>query len=102
MMLLGDSLRTQDIRLLPCVRVIEGVSTVLYLVAILLPPLAVLLCGKPFQALLNCLLTLCFYVPGLIHALLVVQAHKADQRQRALIEAMGGTVPKPRSFRLSR
>jgi uncharacterized membrane protein YqaE (UPF0057 family) len=75
---------------------------VLYLVAILLPPLAVLFCGKPFQALLNCALTLCFYVPGLIHALLVVQAHKADQRQKALIRAMGGKIEEPRSFRLSR
>ena len=44
----------------------------LYLVAVLLPPLAVLLAGKPFQAILNLVLTLLFYVPGLIHALFVV------------------------------
>ncbi|MFZ4779617.1 MAG: YqaE/Pmp3 family membrane protein, partial [Terrimicrobiaceae bacterium] len=30
-----------------------------YLLAIILPPLAVLLCGKPFQAVLNLILTLC-------------------------------------------
>ena len=44
----------------------------LYLVAILVPPLAVLLCGKPFQALLNIVLTLLIYFPGMIHAILVV------------------------------
>lgn len=74
----------------------------LYLTAILLPPVAVLLCGKPFQALLNCLLTLCFYVPGLLHAVLVVHSYKADRRQREMIRALGGQVEKPRSFRLSR
>lgn len=60
----------------------------LYLVAILLPPLAVLLTGRPFQALLNFLLTLMLWIPGVIHALFVVQEHKADKRQKALIEAM--------------
>jgi uncharacterized membrane protein YqaE (UPF0057 family) len=60
----------------------------LYLVAFLLPPLAVLLCGKPVQAILNCLLTLFFYVPGLIHALLVVSDYHADRRTRAIVRAM--------------
>jgi uncharacterized membrane protein YqaE (UPF0057 family) len=73
----------------------------LYLVAILLPPLAVLLCGKPFQALLNVPLTLFFWVPGMIHALFVVQAHKADQRNEAVIRAIEGKPRKPKSFRLS-
>jgi uncharacterized membrane protein YqaE (UPF0057 family) len=50
----------------------------LYLVAILLPPLAVLLSGKPFQALLNIVLTVAFWVPGVIHALFVVHNHYAD------------------------
>ena len=60
----------------------------LYLVAILLPPLAVLLCGKPFQALLNIVLTICFYVPGLIHALLVVNNYYADKRTDRLARVM--------------
>ena len=38
----------------------------MYLLAILLPPVAVLLCGKPIQAVLNFFLTLCFWVPGAI------------------------------------
>jgi len=51
-----------------------------YLIAILLPPLAVLMCGKLFQALLNVLLTLCFYFPGMLHAILVVHSENADRR----------------------
>ncbi|UHA75852.1 YqaE/Pmp3 family membrane protein [Paenibacillus sp. 481] len=52
----------------------------MYLLAILLPPVAVLFCGKPIQALLNFLLTLCFIIPGMIHAFLVVSEHKANKR----------------------
>jgi uncharacterized membrane protein YqaE (UPF0057 family) len=58
-----------------------------YLIAIILPPLAVLLCGKPGQALLNLFLTLLFWVPGAVHALVVVASHKADLRNQALIKA---------------
>ncbi|MCK2017978.1 YqaE/Pmp3 family membrane protein [Peribacillus frigoritolerans] len=54
----------------------------LYLIAILFPPLAVLLAGKPIQAVLNLVLTLFFYVPGLIHAILVVHDKKADKRMK--------------------
>ncbi len=35
-----------------------------YLLAIVFPPIAVLLCGKPVQFLLNIVLTLFFYFPG--------------------------------------
>ncbi|HZR99371.1 MAG TPA: YqaE/Pmp3 family membrane protein [Chloroflexota bacterium] len=65
----------------------------LYLVAVLLPPLAVLLCGKPFQALLNVFLTLLVWVPGMIHAILVVHNFYADQRQERLIRAMKERPP---------
>jgi uncharacterized membrane protein YqaE (UPF0057 family) len=58
------------------------VFTILYLIAILFPPLAVLLAGKPIQAVLNLVLTLFFYVPGLIHAILVVHDKKADKRMK--------------------
>ena len=57
----------------------------MYLVAVLLPPLAVLLVGKPFQAILNLILTLLFYVPGLIHAIFVVHNHYADKRQDRML-----------------
>jgi len=54
----------------------------LYLLAILLPPVAVLLTGRPFQALLNVLLTLALWLPGVLHAILVVNEHKANQRAK--------------------
>jgi uncharacterized membrane protein YqaE (UPF0057 family) len=60
-----------------------------YLLAILLPPLAVLLCGKPFLAILNLLLTLCFWIPGVVHALFVVNSHLADVRVKELAAAIG-------------
>jgi uncharacterized membrane protein YqaE (UPF0057 family) len=59
----------------------------LYLIAVILPPLAVLLAGKPFQALLSIPLTLLFYVPGILHALFVVHNHYADRRTDRLIRA---------------
>lgn len=62
----------------------------LYLLAILVPPVAVLLAGKPGQAVLNVLLWLLLIVPGVIHALLVVHNYYADKRQARLIEAVRG------------
>ena len=59
-----------------------------YIIAIFLPPLAVFLCGKPLQALLNILLTLLFWVPGVIHALLVVNGHLADKRTDRIVKAI--------------
>ncbi len=47
----------------------------LYVLAIFVPPLAVLFTGKPLKALLNLLLTLVFYVPGAVHAAVVVKEH---------------------------
>ena len=35
-----------------------------YILAVLLPPLAVLMCGKPFQFILNIFLTLLLWLPG--------------------------------------
>ena len=60
----------------------------MYIVAIFLPPLAVLLCGKPLQFLLNLLLCLFFWIPGVIHAILVVHDHKADKRARQIMKAV--------------
>jgi uncharacterized membrane protein YqaE (UPF0057 family) len=59
-----------------------------YFLAILLPPLAVLLCGKPIQALLNLVLTLCFWVPGAVHAVLVVNQYYEDRNADRIIAAM--------------
>ena len=59
-----------------------------YLLALLLPPVAVFLCGKPIQGLINIILTLCFYVPGAIHALLVVHSYLADKRTDKIVDAI--------------
>jgi uncharacterized membrane protein YqaE (UPF0057 family) len=64
----------------------KGVVTLLYLLAIICPPLAVLLVGKPIQAIINLVLTLFFYVPGLIHAVLVVKDKKDDKRMKKQAE----------------
>jgi uncharacterized membrane protein YqaE (UPF0057 family) len=74
---------------------------VLYLLAIILPPLAVLITGGIVQCLLNIVLTACFIVPGIIHAILVVGNYHAERRNRELMRAIQGRPDKPRSFRLS-
>lgn len=60
----------------------------LYLLAIVLPPVAVLLTGKPIQAALNLVLTLLGWIPGVIHALFVVSGHKADKRTGRIVDAL--------------
>ena len=60
----------------------------MYLLAIFLPPVAVLLCGKPIQAVLNLFLTMCLWIPGVVHAFMVVSARNADKRTHRLIDAV--------------
>lgn len=59
-----------------------------YFLAIVLPPLAVFFCGKPFQTVLNILLTLLGWIPGIVHALFVVHNHLAEKRNQELIDAI--------------
>ena len=56
--------------------------------AIFLPPVAVLLCGKPIQAVLNLFLTMALWIPGVVHAFMVVSARNADKRTHRLIDAV--------------
>ena len=58
-----------------------------YFLAIILPPVAVFLCGKPIQFILNIILTLFFWLPGVIHAILVVNSHLADKRTDRVVKA---------------
>jgi hypothetical protein len=76
----------------------------LYLLAVFCAPLALLFTGKWFQAILNFVLyatALVFAITivlfelgviawliGVVHAVLVINNHRADQRSRAIIEAM--------------
>lgn len=59
-----------------------------YLLAILLPPVAVFLCGKPIQGIISIFLTLAFWIPGVIHALFVVHSHLADKRTAQIVDAI--------------
>ncbi|MBI1778198.1 MAG: hypothetical protein HYR63_22910 [Proteobacteria bacterium] len=74
----------------------------LYLLAILISPLALLFAGKPLQALLNAVIWvaawigLLFLAPGIllwligvVHAVLVINAKRADQRTEKIIDALG-------------
>jgi uncharacterized membrane protein YqaE (UPF0057 family) len=78
----------------PSLTITTNKEPIMYLVAILLPPLAVLICGKPIQAVLNLILTLCFYVPGLIHAIMVVSESKADKRAARQTQALAAAQRK--------
>jgi len=58
----------------------------MYLLAIVLPPLAVLLCGKPFQAFLNLFLFMLGWLPGAIHAIMIVKEYKEEKRFEKLVK----------------
>jgi len=68
------------------VRYFGGIK-MMYLLAVVLPPAAVLFSGKPVQAILNLILTLFFWLPGAIHAILVVKDVKDDKRMQQYIQA---------------
>ena len=55
---------------------------------IIAPPIAVLITGRPFTALLNFSLTLLLWIPGIIPALMVVSEHKANKRFHWLEKAI--------------
>ena len=61
-----------------------------YLIAILLPPVAMLTVGKPFQAILCLLLmfTLIAWPLAAIWAVLVVHSSFADSRNRRIVAEM--------------
>ncbi|WP_322906683.1 YqaE/Pmp3 family membrane protein [Paenibacillus campi] len=61
----------------------------LYILAIFLPPVAVLLCGKPGKAILNLILTLIVWLPGVIHAFIVISQTENDKRNRKMLEEAG-------------
>lgn len=60
----------------------------MYFLAIVAPPLAVIFTGRVGSAFLNIILTLCIYVPGMIHAIFIVQDHKASKRHKQYTRAV--------------
>ena len=55
------------------------------LLATLCPPAAVLATGKTSQAAVNLGLTLCFFIPGMLHAWSVVGGYKTQRRNDAIM-----------------
>jgi len=55
----------------------------LYILAIFLPPVAVLFTGRFGSFLINILLTLLGFIPGLVHAIIVIrdQKHTKDMER---------------------
>jgi uncharacterized membrane protein YqaE (UPF0057 family) len=69
-----------------------------YLFCVVLPPLAVLRSRDLTQALLNLMLTCCLWVPGVVHALLLVKStrkERSKQLNRALDE-LASLAPRDR------
>lgn len=64
----------------------------LYLLAVVLPPVAVLIAGKPIQALLNIGLCFLLFIPGVIHAWMIVSNHYQDRRTGSLVDAQRVSV----------
>lgn len=59
-----------------------------WFIAVLVPPLAVLIWGGFFSALLNLVLTLCFWFPGVVHAFMVISEKQEQKRHREIIREM--------------
>lgn len=57
----------------------------------LFPPLAVLLMGRPFSAMVNCFFTIPFWKPGVSHALV----HYADYKGTKSVKQLIGAVNRP-------
>jgi hypothetical protein len=77
----------------------------IYILAVFLPPLALLLNGQPLSALLNvamlvpCLIfglifPVLFFIPS-IHAVVAIYMKREDRRHRELVEAIERHGPPP-------
>ena len=63
-------------------------EAMMYLLCVLLPPLAVFLTGRMGAFVVSLILTLFGWLPGIIHAFFVVSDAKADKRAQETIEAV--------------
>jgi uncharacterized membrane protein YqaE (UPF0057 family) len=68
----------------------------LYVLAIIFPPLALLFIGRPGHALLN--IPLCFlaWIPGIVHAFVVLNNHYAEQRDQRMLKNIAAMQQPPR------
>jgi len=58
------------------------------LLCIVCPPLAVLLCLKPISAIFNLFLCAFFWVPGVMHAVMVVEDTFQNRRTRRVTKSV--------------
>jgi uncharacterized membrane protein YqaE (UPF0057 family) len=67
----------------------------MYLLAILLPSLAVLMCGKPVQALLLFVahVTVIGWIPASMYAIMVVKDREDNKRTNQIVRAIERTSP---------
>ena len=56
-----------------------------YFLCFICPPVAILTTGRMGSFVLNIILTILFWVPGIIHAILVVNDYYEDRRFRRYI-----------------
>ena len=85
-----------------------GVRAVIYVLAVLLPPIGLLLNGQPFSAIFNLVLIafcaifgLFFHVLLLVpsaHAVIAVHMKREDRRHRGVVEAIRRHGP-PQGYR---
>jgi uncharacterized membrane protein YqaE (UPF0057 family) len=68
----------------------------IYALAILCPPLALLLMGRGLHALVNLPLTLLFWLPGVVHACVVISRMERDWRDERLACMLKGVPPPAR------
>jgi uncharacterized membrane protein YqaE (UPF0057 family) len=59
-----------------------------YFLCIIFPPAAVLTTGRIGAFILNCILTLFLWIPGVIHAILVTSDYYESRRHRQLVRVM--------------
>ncbi len=65
-----------------------GVFIMRSVLAVICPPLAVLASGTPSEAAKNACLTMLLFVPGVIHALGVVEKRNVERQYEAVFLAM--------------
>ena len=77
----------------------------IYVLAVFLPPLALLLNGQPFSALLNLVILvpcfafglvfwILFFIPS-IHAVIAISMKREDRKHRELVDAIERHGPPP-------
>ena len=85
-----------------------GVRAVIYVLAVLLPPIGLLLNGQPFSAIFNLVLIVFCAIFGLFfhvlllvpsaHAVIAVHMKREDRRHREVVEAIRRHGP-PQGYR---